>query len=745
MHYTKIKKSYLNIKLVIKLLLIFPGFSIVFAQGVDHWESIIKTGDAVRYIVPDSELPSDWNTLEFYDALWNEGVSGIGYGDDDDGTVIEPCISVYVRYRFTITDLEAIESLLLDMDFDDAFVAYLNGSEIARENIGVPFTPPDFDQAAEGWSEAALKDGLLPSRFGIDSEAFETLVEGENVFCIEVHNENIGSSDLSSNAFLHAGINTNSVYFSPLPDWFVWTEPIFFTSKLPVISINTGGQDIVDAYRITADMGIVDMGVGKLNHPSDPFNDYDGKISIEIRGASSKMFPKKSYTIETQTDSGTNNNVLLLGMPKENDWVLYAPYSDKSLVRNVISYSLYEEMGHWSPRTRYVDLYVNQDYRGIYVLTEKVKEDKNRVAIKKLAETDVSPSAISGGYILQIDRTNYLLENEFWTSPEVPPYSGFHPISFEYFDPGIDELTALQAFYIQDWVNELDAVFAANSYKDANDGYRPYIDVESFVDYLIFHEFNKDVDAYRLSSFFYKASDFNGGKLYAGPPWDYNLTYGNMDYGGDIRETYNLMYPRTIGPYWWERLMNDSWFQNQVNCRWESLREGLMNEEHMHHLIDSSAQVMDLSIDYNFQRWPILGEWIWPNFFIGDSHEEEVTYLKDWISDRIQWLDQEWGGGQCMVTSLDENVIEALPLISIVPNPSDLSHSRILFADAVSGDYQLSISDMNGRMVYQENVFLYTGQNEIMLEDLSYLSRGVYLIRVSRGDGRTDYLKIIKN
>jgi len=507
----------LSQRLIHSILIILTGFSALLAQEIDHWETIIQTGDSVKYTVPESELPASWNTLEFNDSLWSDGIAGIGYADNDDGTEIDPCISVYIRYVFSIPDLAPIEVLLLDMDFDDAFVAYLNGVEIARANIGVTNTPPSFDQTADDWFEALLKDGQLPSRFEIDSTAMDLLAEGDNIFAIQVHNESFTSSDLSSNAFLHAGIKTSSEYFSPVPDWFEWTDPIVFSSRLPVISINTHGQNIVDDSRITANMGIVDNGPGILNSVDDPFNNYDGKISIEIRGASSQMFPKKSYSIETQTDSGTNNNVLLLGMPKENDWVLYAPYSDKSLVRNVISYRIYEEMGNWSPRTRYVDLYLNQDYQGIYVLTEKVKRDKNRVDIKKLKNTDVSQVSISGGYILQVDRIEYLPANEYWESPTVPTYSGFEHNHFEYFDPNIYELTADQSIYIKNWMNDLDEVLAGHLFFDEHIGYRQYLDIESFVDYLIFHEFNKDVDAYRLSAFFYKASDFKGGKLHAGP------------------------------------------------------------------------------------------------------------------------------------------------------------------------------------------------------------------------------------
>jgi hypothetical protein len=107
-------------------------------------------------------------------------------------------------------------------------------------------------------------------------------------------------------------------------------------------------------------------------------------------------------------------------------------------------------------------------------------------------------------------------------------------------------------------------------------------------------------------------------------------------------------------------------------------------------------------------------------------------------------MDQEWGG-ECIVSIADHKLIEKLPSVSIVPNPSDLSHSRILFADAVAGDYLLTLSDMNGRRVHQQALVLYTGQNEIMLDDLSDLSSGIYLVRVSNQDGVSEYLKIIKN
>jgi hypothetical protein len=290
----------------------------------------------------------------------------------------------------------------------------------------------------------------------------------------------------------------------------------------------------------------------------------------------------------------------------------------------------------------------------------------------------------------------------------------------------------------------LDDVLNNVDYTDEINGYRSYIDMPSFVDYLIFHEFNKDVDAYRLSTFYYKASVYRGGKLHAGPPWDYNLTYGNMDYGDDIRYPYNWMYPRTVGVYWWQRFIDDPWFQNLVYCRWEDLKEDLLNATHMNHLIDSSVSVINKSIDHNFQQWPILGKYVWPNNFIGDTHEEEISFLKVWIEQRLIWIDEQWGG-KCVATSTDQGVLRPLASIKVIPNPSDLDFTRILLPSGISGDFVLSLYDVNGRLIYTGNYYCPAATSEIRLDDLSYLKRGIYMLRISGKDGYADQVKLIKN
>ncbi len=179
----------------------------------------------------------------------------------------------------------------------------------------------------------------------------------------------------------------------------------FTSSNLPIIIINTNGLSIpYDNPRIVAEMGIIYNGQGERNNISDSLNNYSGKISIEIRGASSSGWSKKSYGIETQNDDGSNNNVSLLGMPEENDWILYASYYDRSFLRNVLTFKLANDMGWYASRTRYCELVLNGEYQGIYVLMEKIKRDKNRVDISKLNPDEISGDDVTGGYIIKVDK-----------------------------------------------------------------------------------------------------------------------------------------------------------------------------------------------------------------------------------------------------------------------------------------------------------------------------------------------------
>ena len=423
----------------------------------------------------------------------------------------------------------------------------------------------------------------------------------------------------------------------------------FNSSNLPIIVINTGGQTIRDNYRIAADMGIIYNGEGERNSLTDPFNDYKGKIRIEIRGSSSQMFPKKQYGFETQDSGGNNLNVSLLGMPDENDWILYAPYSDKSLVRNVLIYKLANDMGHYASKTKFCELVLNDDYRGIYVLMEKIKRDKNRVDISKLNPDEIAGDDLTGGYILKIDK--FAGESiGGWFSPFPPYLNAQQKIYYQYHYPKPDKIVPEQENYIQQFIYNFEYIMYTSEYADSISGYPQIIDINSFVDYFIMSEFSKNVDSYRLSAFMYKDKNSNNAKIVMGPVWDFNLAFGNADYyDGAKTEGWQLDYLTenvqfTRGdyfqvPFWWKRLIRDPNFLIKINLRWQDLRKQILDTDLYLNTIDSLTTYLDESQKRNFERWPVLDNYVWPNAYIGHTYENEITYLKQWIMDRLQWMD----------------------------------------------------------------------------------------------------------
>jgi hypothetical protein len=714
------------------------------AQEIDHWETVITPGRQCTYLVPDSPVDPQWMTTNFDDSGWTRGTGGVGYADGDDNTIIGPSISVYCRYNLPLSNPEIISHLVLDMDFDDGFVAYLNGVELARYNMGETGSPISWDQPASALQEAFVYQGIAPLRFVLDETITDLLVTGDNTFAVEVHNQDISSSDLSSNPYLHAGITATGTYFHATPGWFY---PPFsdVSTLLPLIVIDTDHQAIPDEPRITAQMKLINNEAGGYNTPSDAGNGYDGQISIEIRGESSAWFsPKKSYSLETQTETGENNNVSLLGLPEENDWVLYAPYSDKSLIRNVLSYRLFEQMGHYAPRTRFVEVVLNNDYQGIYILTEKIKRDKNRVDMAKILPEDISGDELTGGYLLRVDKLTKVPETHYWESPVIPPYPDYHPKTYQYFDPKYEELNDIQRNYIREYMLEFEQVMTGKYFKDPGSGYRAYLDIPSMVDMMILNEFTKDVDAFRLSHYFYKQKDSDGGKLVNGPPWDYNLTFGNSDFTADMHETYNWIYTYPITIYWWARVMEDSWFRNQLRCRWDQLYSTILSKEHVYSIIDSTQLVMGESIPRNFDRWPVLGLYIWPNSYVGQTFSDEDQYLRNWISERLDWMDSRWGGQCWALGSEDDQVIPFPEQGRVYPNPSDLSSTFVDLNAHMGPEVNFRLFDLSGRVVHQDRASYSAGEFAYALPDMSHLPNGIYTLEVSSTGRDRAVFKLIK-
>lgn len=608
-----------------------------FPQESENYRSVIHSSHACRYIIPDQEIGDAWKGLGFNDDTWQTGTNGIGYGDGDDATLVPSGTqSVYVRYTFNFSDTSILRQMILDMDYDDGFAAYLNGTEIASGNISKPYS---WDMTLDRDHEAALYRGLLPERWILSKTDYAPLITtGENVLAVEIHNVSSGSSDLSLWAFLHANFTSPQTgYHEPEP-WF--EPPLTLFSHLPIVKINTNGAQIPDEPKIPAWMEII-YTEGDTSSQYDVPNVYSGHIAIEQRGESSSGFPKKQYGFETRTDSGTNNNVPLLGMPAENDWVLYAPYSDKSLMKNVLTYKLSRQMGEAAPRTRYVEVLLNGDYMGIYVLIEKIKRDDNRINIAKLLPQDIEGDELTGGYVIRNDKNADVPAYEQWRGPSNRPY-GLQSL-YMYYDPKYEQLVYEQRRYIVDFTKLFEENLIKSSFRDSINGYRQYTDIFSYIHMMFINELSMNVDCYHFSTYFYKEKDSDGGKFFSGPVWDYNLAWGNVNYG-DVEVDDGFIYTRGGRMFHWRRMMEDPWYANVAWSRWDDLRQNVLSWENIEHIIDSCVTHMGPAIDRNFEKWQTLGTYVWANIEWPDTYEGEVAMLKNFIIERLPWLDSQWSG-----------------------------------------------------------------------------------------------------
>lgn len=430
-------------------------------------------------------------------------------------------------------------------------------------------------------------------------------------------------------------------------------QPNPVESTLPIVVINTFDVCVPDDSKITATMGIIDNGEGAVNHLSDPFNGYYGRIGIETRGHSSQMFPKKSYSVETRNSLGEDLDVSLLGMPAESDWILYAPYSDKSMLRNTVSFELGHRMDDiYCTRTAYCELVINGDYKGVYELMEKIKKGEERLDIATLKPDEISGEDVTGGYILAVDwrPDDFVYNRDGWKSEVKPPYTSTIKPTFQYYYPERDEIVDAQRYYIKSYVTSAENALVSTDFGNPATGYQKYFDVPSFVDLMIMSELSKEVDKYRLSQYFYKEKDNVGGKLYAGPIWDFNLGYGNVDYwaiGVDITGyVYNDIHTWDYSiMYWWKRLMEDPYYRNLAKTRWINLRQTGFSNTGVTTLIDSLTTRIGDAIDRNYDRWPILGTYVWPNYnWFNNDYEDEVDFFRNFLLTRANWLDYNLPG-----------------------------------------------------------------------------------------------------
>ncbi len=519
----------------------------------------------------------------------------------------------------------------------------------------------------------------------------------------------------------------------------------FSSSNMPIVIINTNGQAIQQTGKITADMGIIDNGPGQRNQLTDPYNDYNGKVGIERRGNYSASLPQKPYEFETRDITGANLNTSILGLPVENDWTLIAMYNDKSFMRNTISYDLFDRMGHWGPRSKLCEVVLNGDYQGVYALTEKIKRDNNRVDIARLNPTEITWPDVSGGYILKTDYHNSF--NSWQTSFSPIDHPGV-PIYLVYVYPKPDEIVQQQKAHIQNFIFDYESALYGTSFTDTAQGYRKYLSVRSFYDYFIVNELARNVDGFKKSCYYYKEKDKPDGtlgKLKAGPVWDFDWAWKDIwdcvifqaTDGSGWSHHINDCNPDIDGTGWYIRLLQDSTFANELQCRWTQLRGNLLDTTRLFGFIDSIANYSNEAQQRHYALWGNMGiatgtPEVNPP---AQSYAEEVSNLKAWIRRRISWLDAHMPGSLngCNLVANES----AIPTSGIYAYPNPYTGKlNLRIEQRAASEFNFEILDALGASIVSEQHLSYYGNGEqnYELSVAESLPAGVYFLKLQIGE-----------
>ncbi len=401
--------------------------------------------------------------------------------------------------------------------------------------------------------------------------------------------------------------------------------PESFRSSLPVVAIESASI-VADEPKTRARMRVFEDGALEL----------DGLIGIELRGRSSQIyFPKRQFGLEFRTEGDIQTERPLLGMPSESDWVLLGPYSDKSLLRDALTFELARRMGRPAPGSVFVELFLRQgapgspdeEYQGLYLATERISRGAARIDLPRSRRLPGEDS----GFIAKLD----------WLDPDTREVhfttAGGERVIVVY--PSAKDATGEQVSYLKEYLEDFEA-----SLSEGESGYGDLIDVGSWVDGMILQELAKNVDAYRSSTFLYKPP---GGRLHLGPVWDFNQAYGNASYDEQASLVEGWRVGRARPGSWFSRLFADEAFRSRFRNRYRALRDGPrapLSDDGMLGFVDAESSRLREAAARNFARWPILGEVVLGNPDPPPrTYEDEVAHLKDWLRARARWMDGELG------------------------------------------------------------------------------------------------------
>ena len=468
------------------------------------------------------------------------------------------------------------------------------------------------------------------------------------------------------------------------------------TYDLPIVFIDTKGKclDNKVTEKIPATMKVLD---GKTNKVADSAKGTRYDIGIKVRGQSSAMFPKPGYGVEVRDEKGEGMDVSLFGLPPGDDWVFHGPYVDKSMMRNALAHWLFRQAGHYSPRSRHFDLYINGVYRGVYVLLEKIKRGKYRVNVSKLKETDVAGDSVTGGYIWAFDKTGTNTGGAGSGPIEKEGFNTSDGLNVILHYPKKENIQKAQEEYLKKYLNDLEGLFKNGK---NGSGYENYVDMTSALDYVLHEEITNNADSYWCSFFLHKPKDSKGGKVTLGPAWDFNLAMSNGSqpengggggqggmwgfggggngFGSSGVSGWQIENSQKSGnggmwgmgsslkaPNWLLGMWKDSHYQSELKKRWAELRSGVWHTKTMDAYLDSMKIYLKNAADRNFKRWPNLGKASGQNDpdpepmkycnsqsggfgmamggYNATTWDGEFEHLRKKMKERIAWMDQQLG------------------------------------------------------------------------------------------------------
>jgi hypothetical protein len=408
-----------------------------------------------------------------------------------------------------------------------------------------------------------------------------------------------------------------------------------FTSHLPIILIHTFESGPLDSWATEHSPAAIMVleptsGTSRLVGRAA----LDSRIGIHVRGESSRRFPKKQYAVELRADDqDTDREQPLLGLPGNSDWVLSDPVAyDRALIRNALAFALSNRIGRYAPRTRFAEVFMVDDggdvraesFLGFFTLIEKITRDAERVNVGPLPATATTAPAMTGGFILRIDKGG----GDFVAAGRLLQFVYPKPE-----DMGLPERTP-QFDYIRTFLETFAQAASAVDFKHPSSGqhYSEFIDVDAWIDHHIINALAKNVDGLRISAYFHKE---RSGRLAAGPVWDFDRSFGTpQDPRAPEPEEWKATWSDGSDYFnegWWRLLFRDPNFRSRYRERFKALLNREFSPDSLGRIVDAMAAQVGDAASRNFRRWPQTPP-------LDDSYAAEIALLKDFLRRRVAWI-----------------------------------------------------------------------------------------------------------